>query len=59
MALDNAENAFKKSLNICLKLKTEVKTDELMEMKARLYLNMGNSCIFVKKCLDPDLHPSG
>ncbi|XP_071086168.1 tonsoku-like protein [Haliotis cracherodii] len=40
-ASKNAESAFQKSLEVCERLKNSVKNEELMEMKARLYLNLG------------------
>lgn len=48
-ASKQAEEAFCKSLTACENLKQEVKNVEYMEMKARLYLNLG-WYIFLSTC---------
>ena len=40
-ALSNAEEAFMKSLEMCVKLSAEIKEIDYAEMKTRLYLNLG------------------
>ena len=41
MAYNNAEEAFMKSLEVCVKLRTEIKEIDYAEMTTRLYLNLG------------------
>ena len=40
-ALNKAEEAFMKSLEMCVKLSSEIKEIDYAEMRTRLYLNLG------------------
>lgn len=49
-ASEKAEKAFVKSLELCERIKQTLNTKEYMAMKSRIFLNLGEFCLFSFSC---------